>query len=262
MNMDKVRDINVDGVRTFLFRQNNNLGITEFTEENDAQFKKFAKQELLHAVLIFVAAAVLIVGNYYSFNYFGSILSSGNDVAISGEEALRLTVVVLVLSISTVSLVFIITDLSYTRAKDVFVISKIRSFFSLLSKTGRDKIYAEFNKDEYLLFHVKDRYGMDSLNLLNKNFDEFSDDELSNLIKNIKEQMKNRSRINKIKKIVLKNEADEFIIKDLEKQKQELEQRDEELGDSIASFLSVVKELEADKARKKANEEAMGVLAG
>ena len=74
--------------------------------------------------------------------------------------------------------------------------------------------------------------------------------------------MKNRSRINKIKKIVLKNEADKFILKDLEKQKQELKQRDEELGDSIASFLSVVKELEADKARKKANEEAMGVLAG
>ena len=109
---------------------------------------------------------------------------------------------------------------------------------------------------------MKDRYGMDSLNLLNKNFDEFSDDELSNLIKNIKEQMKNRSRINKIKKIVLKNEADKFILKDLEKQKQELEQRDEELGDSIASFLSDVKELEKDKARKKANEEAMGVLAG
>ena len=44
MNMDKVRDINVDGVRTFLFRQNNNLGLTEFTEEYDEQFKKFAKQ--------------------------------------------------------------------------------------------------------------------------------------------------------------------------------------------------------------------------
>src|SRR5690606_4423695 len=105
--------------------------------------------------------------------------------------------------------------IGYTRAKDVFVVSKIRSFFSLLSKTGRDKIYAEFNKDEYLLFYVKDRYGMDSLNLLNKNFDEFSDDELSSFIKSIKEQLGNDTRINKIKKIVSKNEADEFILKDL-----------------------------------------------
>lgn len=260
--MDKVRDINVDGVRTFLFRQNNNLGITEFTEENDVHFKKFAKQELLHTILIFVAAAVLIVGNYYSINYLGPILSLGTDVALSGKELLGMTVSIFVFAISIASLVIIINDISYTRAKDVFVISKIRSFFSLLSKTGRDKLYAEFNKDEYLLFHVKDRYGMDSLNLLNKNFDEFSDDELSQFVKNIKEQMKNRSRINKIKKIVLKNEADKFILKDLKNQKQELEQRDEELGDSIASFLSDVKELEKDKARKKANEEAMGVLAG
>ena len=84
--MDKVRDVNVDGVRTFLFRQNNNLGITEFTEENDAQFKKFAKQELLHTVLIFVAAVVLVIGNYYSFKYFDSIVSLGTDVVLSGKE--------------------------------------------------------------------------------------------------------------------------------------------------------------------------------
>lgn len=260
--MDKVRDINVDGVRTFLFRQNNNLKITEFTEENDAKFKKFAKQELLHTVLIFVAAVVLVIGNYYSFKYFDSIVSLGTDVALSGKELLRMTVVILFLSISTVSLFIIIAEIDYTRAKDVFVVSKIRSFFSLLSKTGRDKLYAEFNKDEDLMFYVKDRYGMDSLNLLNKNFDEFSDDELSSFIKSIKEQLGNDTRINKIKKIVSKNEADEFILKDLKNQKQELEQRDEELSGSIVSFLSVVKELEADKARKKANEEAMDVLAG
>lgn len=262
MNMDKVRDINVDGVRTFLFRQNNNLGITEFTEENDAKFKKFVKQELLHAALIFIAAAVLIVSNYCSINYLGPILSLGTDVALSGKEFLGATVAVFVLAISIVSLVLIAADISYTRAKDIFVISKIRSFFSLLSKTGRDKSYTEFNKDEDLLLYAQYRYGMHSLNVLNKNFDEFSDDELSNFIKNTKEQMENHSRINQIKIIVSKNEADKFLLKDLEKQVQELEQRDKELRDSIASFLSVVKELEKDTAKKKANEEAMGVLAG
>lgn len=260
--MDKVRDINVDGVRTFLFRQNDNLGITEFTEENDAKFEKFVKKEVLHGVLIFVAAVVLVISNYLSINYLGLILSSGNDATLSGKELLGITVATLFVGITITALITMVAQIDIVLMKDMFVISKIRSFFSLLSKTGRDKSYTEFNKDEDVLLYAGYRYGANSLNALNKNFDEFSDDELSNFIKNTKEQMRNHSRINLMKIVVLKNEADKFLLKDLEKQVQELEQRDEELRDSIASFLSVVKELEGDTAKKKANEEAMRVLAG
>lgn len=254
MNVDKVRDINIDGVRTFLFQKNNNLRITEFTEENDTKFKKFVTKEILYGVLIFIATVVLVIGNFYLFKHLDRLLSSDGTAPMSSERFALRSLSVLFFVITALILLSIVAKIS--THNDFSVVSKISSLFSMLSKTGRDKAYAELNKDEYLLIYAEDRYGVNSFKALNKNFDEFSDDELSNFIKNIKEQMRNHSRINKIKKIVSKNEADEFILKDLKNKKQELEQRDEELSGSILNFLSVVKASE----KAKANEEAIAVL--
>lgn len=259
--MDKVRDINVDGVRTYFFHKNNNLSIAEFTKENDVKFKKFVKQELLYGVLIFVAAVVIVIGNYYSINYFSRISSLEYITLHSWKDVVELISSIIFSAINGALLIGSIPLLSGIPLKNLFVVSKISTLFSLLSKTGRDKAYAKLNKDEDLLFYTEGRYGAASLKALDANLDEFSDDELSQFVMSVKEQLRNHGRINKIKQVILKNEADTFILKDLKKKKQELEQRDEELSDSIGDFLNGIKAIEKDKARKKANEEAIGVLA-